>query len=464
MIRWTARAEERVVDQFQQQPCGVIRSRIASQHPSHVRSFLSSNGLALSSAVLASAFALIACGGDTPSTRRNGAGQQGGGATTGASGFTGAGSQAGTNGFDNGLPVPTAGSGAGIGGAGMLPAGASGGDECARANVHTSRNTPTILFVVDGSGSMCETFGGSSRWNSLRAALLDPTSGLIHRLQQTVEFGMLLYDGTIDGFLALTAIGGSPSPACAGMYVAEKAMGECPQLISVPPAINNAAAIDMAFPQRELGGSTPTDRAMNSAVDQLLALRSNAPDTMIKPQYIILATDGQPNDICVGGLGGDGMAQKAGVIAAVDRGAAMGIKTFVVSLAGGDAGLEAHLAEVAQHGEPLNTMAHTFSPATPDELVAALAALVGGAVGCDIILNGMVTQGQECRGTVEMSGVVLPCCQGMSCGGVSTPTPNGWVLKDPMTISLVGETCTNFLTTTEASLSAGFPCDVFRPD
>ena len=33
--------------------------------------------------------------------------------------------------------------------------------------------------------------------------------------------------------------------------------------------------------------------------------------------YVILATDGAPNDICVSGTGGDGSVQRKGVIAAV---------------------------------------------------------------------------------------------------------------------------------------------------
>jgi len=332
------------------------------------------------------------------------------------------------------------------------------GGMCAEARIFTSRNTPQILFVVDGSGSMCETFGGSTRWQSLRAALLAADTGLIPRLQATAEFGLLVYDGTIDPFLAIGAIGGSPSPQCAGMYIEQKAMGECPGLISVPIAPNNAPPIDMAFPATELGGSTPTDKAMNRAIDDLIASRPTDPDIVPKPQYVILATDGQPNDICVGGVGGDGNAQKMGVIAAVDRGAAEHIKTFVVSLAGGDMGLQAHLTEVAMHGDPMNPMARTYTPESPEELVTQLAALVGGAVGCDITLNGTVRAGQECSGEVTMNGVELPCCAGGMCPG--TP-PTGWRLKDESTIELVGNTCLDFLTATSATLTAGFPCGVF---
>jgi len=340
--------------------------------------------------------------------------------------------------------------------------------DCADAMVQTAIAEPDILFVIDGSGSMCETFGGSTRWQALRTALLDKTNGLIYRLQQSVDFGMELYDGTIDPILAITAIAGSPSanPACSAMYIDAKATGDCPQLIKVPVAKNNAMAIDTAFPATELGGSTPTDRAMNSAVDDLIAMRVNDPDKKPHPQYIILATDGSPNDICMNGMGGDGSAQKAGVIAAVDRAAMSHITTFVISLAGNDAGLQSHLDEVAKHGDPTNMMAHTFNPMSPMDLVNALAAIVGGAIGCEVVLKGMVTMGSECRGHVKVNGTDLACCQAdatgaMKCGGQPANPADGWVLKDPSTVELVGPSCTAFLENPQALLTASFPCDIF---
>jgi hypothetical protein len=405
---------------------------------------------------------LGSCSADAPTTTRRPQGfTPGAGASAGTSGGSSLGGGIG-GGFGNG----TAGNATGAGSSSVNTGGT--GHACADAMVQTAISEPDILFVVDGSGSMCETFGGSTRWTALRTALLDKTNGLIYRLQQTVDFGMELYDGTIDPILALTAIVGGPmnNPACSAMYIDAKATGDCPQLIKVPVAKNNAMAIDMAFPGTELGGSTPTDRAMNTAVDDLIGMRVNDPDKKPHPQYIILATDGSPNDICVDGMGGDGSAQKAGVIAAVDRAAMSHITTFVISLAGNDAGLQAHLDEVAKHGDPTNPMAHTFTPMSPMDLVSALAAIVGGAVGCDVLLNGMVSVGSECRGHVRVNGADLACCQAdasgaMTCGGMPTDPPDGWVLKDASTVQLVGSSCTAFLENPQALLTASFPCDIF---
>lgn len=411
--------------------------------------------------------AIAACSGDKPSDggRINGPGSGSGGHGIGATN-SGSGGKIG-GGFGQ-QPGTIPGSGT-SGTSGMMPG--AGADACAMANVHTNRTTPIITFVIDGSGSMCADFGGGmTRWQSLRTALLDPMKGLIYRLQASVYFGMLLYDGTID-FTALSmSTDQSPSPACSGMYLQDKAMGDCPQLIGVPNNLNNAMAIDMMYPATELGGSTPTDKAMTSAVDILLMNNMNNPDAVALPQYIILATDGQPNDICVGGMGGDGSAQRAGVIAQVDRAAQANIKTFVISTAGGDAMLEAHLDEVAKHGDPTNPMAHSFSPMNPDDLVNTLAALLGGAIGCDVVLEGKVTKGGECRGFVEWNGNKLPCCQqsdatmAWTCNDMPANPADGWFLKDASTVELVGQTCTNFLVTNDVSLRAGFPCDVFVPE
>ena len=385
----------------------------------------------------------------------------------------GAGTFAGTGGFrPGGFPggVP------GLAGSGSFnpsaPVGGpvGGSDICASALVQTMKTMPTIMFVIDGSGSMCAPFGGGTRWQALRSALLDPMRGLIYRLQGSVSFGATLYDGTIDLFLGLGGPAGAQNPPCAAGYAATKAMGSCPQLIEViPPKLNNAPAIDMVYPPTELGGSTPTDRAMTHVMDRLLSMvQQQGPDQKAQsPMYVILATDGAPNDICVGGVGGDGSAQRQGVIAAVDRGAAAGITTWVVSLAGGDPALQAHLDEVARHGDSKNPNAQTFNPMNPDDLIRTLAQLLGGAVGCHINLNGKVTQGQQCLGKVEMNGRPLPCCEqsgaGWNCDQQPANPPNGWRLSDDHSIELIGDACTNFLIGDDESLMATFPCEVFRP-
>jgi hypothetical protein len=350
----------------------------------------------------------------------------------------------------------------------------SQGKVCASATVQTTKNPPTVYFVIDGSGSMCADFGGSTRWQALRSTLLEPNVGLIHRLQGSVKFGLTLYDGTVNQALSMLtlAMGGGGTPPCAIAASRAKMFGECPGLVeSPPPELNNAGVIDMLYPQQELGGSTPTDRAIGPVMDRLIPMVGMpSPDGQpVGDIYVILATDGAPNDICVGGVGGDGSPQRQAVVAAADRGAAAGITTYVISLAGDDVALQAHLDEVAKHGDPTNPAAKTLVPNNPDELTMTLAQLLGGAIGCNIALSGTVSIGKECQGSVQQNGAALPCCQQAptgewTCDNAPTGAPNGWRLADAHSIELVGQSCVDFLVGSGDVLAATFPCDVFIPD
>jgi hypothetical protein len=285
---------------------------------------------------------------------------------------------------------PTAGGGAigatpGVAGGGALGSTIPGllpPPDPSTAGATSGCRNATIGFLIDGSGSMCEPFGGATRWTALRTALLDKTNGLIYKVNNLATIGMYLYDGSIDLMLSMQATAAAPPSTCMSPGTLRRLnMGECPQIVEVAPAPMNAAKIDAKYPATELGGSTPTDKAMTYVVDALIKARKPGQDLMSNPQYIILATDGQPNDICTNGTGGDGTAQQMGVIAAVDKAAQMGITTFVISLAS-DAALQAQLDVVAKHGNLADPMAHTFSPMNPQDLTMTLSKLLSGALGC----------------------------------------------------------------------------------
>jgi hypothetical protein len=127
-----------------------------------------------------------------------------------------------------------------------------------------------------------------------------------------------------------------------------------------------------------------------------------------------------------------------------------GTKMFVISLAGDDMGLQAHLQQVAMIG---NTGKPPFTPMNKDDLVKAFQEIIGGAVGCSVRLNGKVKAGSECLGYVNVNGVDLPCND-----------PNGWKLKDEQTVEITGTACDKFKSDTAAQLHANFPCSVFVPD
>jgi hypothetical protein len=362
---------------------------------------------------------------------------------------------AGASGFGN--PTAQPGSGDGDTGTGTTSPGTGmSGTQC--ASVEVRKQQPVIEFVVDGSGSMCADFNGATRWQALRGALLEPDMGVIQRFDAQAEFGMTLYDGGIDIFLAAASAGGGGGGGggqdCAPIDAAPM---ECPRLIEVPPALGNAAAIDAMFPNAQLGGSTPTDRALSGVVDRLVTLGQVAVDQERPVRYVILATDGQPNDICVGGMGGDGSVQRQAVLDHVQRAADDGIRTFVISLAGNDQALQAHLDEVAAVGDPGNPDAATFTPASPEDLAMVMNDLVGGAIGCEVTLNGSVMPAFACDGSVVLQDEEIPCCRGDDCA-------EGWKLSEPNRIELLGDACDTLRLTPGAVLSADFPCGVFAPD
>lgn len=338
-------------------------------------------------------------------------------AATGAAAAGAAGTQSASPSGGGLIPRPTAGSGA------ALPTtGAADPTTCAHGMRNTAPITPTVWLIVDGSSSMTQQFdAGRSRWATLRSTLMDP-GGVVDMLQATVRFGMVIYSGS-DG-------------------------AECVKLVTVEPALNNMKMLAAQYPNDPLGMGTPTDKALDHVVTSLPVLNQAKADAKNDPVYVVLATDGQPNDNC-GGLGGGGggnVEQK--VIDITTRGTQMGMQMFVVSLAGGDTRLQSHLNMVAA---ATASKTPPYVPSTQADLVAAFRKIVGSA-SCQVMLDGSVKQGQECGGMVQLNGKDLACNKA-----------DGWRLSDPRTVQLTGTACDTFLGSM-SFVTAKFACDIFVPD
>jgi hypothetical protein len=269
---------------------------------------------------------------------------------------------------------------------------------------------------------------GQSRWVQLRSTLMDK-GGIVDSLQAVAEFGMVIYSG------------GAEDPA------------QCTKLVTVQPALNNFAMLDAAYPQMPLGMGTPTDKALDHVVTSLPVQNSAMLDTRGKPVYVVLATDGAPNDSCGGGgiLGGGrdrDTAVQQRVIDVVTRGTMAGMQMYVISLAGDDTALQQHLELVAK---ATASQTPPFVPSTKDELVNNFRKIVGSA-SCQIDLHGKVVKGQECAGKVQLNGADLAC-----------DSDNGWKLLDTDTFELTGMACTGF-TSVASTVFASFPCEVFTPE
>jgi hypothetical protein len=338
-------------------------------------------------------------------------------------------------------------SAAGIGGTAGV--GGTGDGACASIRVRANRVIPTVQLVIDGSGSMEEDFGNTTRWAAVRDALLSET-GVVQRLESVVEFGMSIYQTGGQG------------------------MNQCPALTGPPPAIGNFEAINSAWLE-EPNGATPTAEAMEAVVASMSGTMSQ-PDEIVPPQIIILATDGAPNG-CAGGLdwvlwatcsfinpmdpacaGLNMMLENDGYVRTLQAARdaqAKGIRVFVLDLSEGGIN-QAELQKVANVGvglaEDAMPPAPLYVPADPAALSTALETIIGGAASCSVALEGEITKPDLACGaasTVELNGEPLACGD-----------PNGWRIVDPTHIELVGDACTRWLSSTDAGLDARFPCDL----
>jgi hypothetical protein len=340
------------------------------------------------------------------------------------------GKASGGSGGKNGSKTGNAGSGSGINGSSGSGSGNGMPDgQCASGLARTTRVTPNVMMVLDGSCSMTTTYPANGmqsetqcfpnpngRWAALRNALIDPQRGVVTRLAGVVKFGVAVF-------------GTEPS---------------CPfPSPPVLPALNNLQVVQNALPNVQPGRYTPAGIALDMIYDML---NPATLDSDAGPTIVILATDGEPNSC------GDAQPNYQPSIDAVTKGRNKMITTYVISLADMSGMFHDHLQQLANIGA--NSMNATlYAPTNPDELEANLQALVGGAVGCDVALNGTVAMDKACDGMVTLNGSPLKCNDS-----------NGWILTDPRHIRLQGKACDSLKSSGSALLDAHFPCGVFMVD
>ena len=307
-------------------------------------------------------------------------------------------------------------------------------NRCVEASATGTRVTPRVILVLDGSCSMSTNYpanGANSatmcvdnpmgRWSALRRALVEPQTGIVAKLQHVVQFGVVVF-----GTQPKCPIPGDP----------------------VAPALNNLMQIEGKLGAVQPGMNTPTGPALDWVYKN--QIQPDNPDDANGPQIVILATDGEPNSC---GGSGRNTTNYQPSIDAVTRGSAMGVKTYVISLADSAGAFHDHLQQLANLGNPsAGSAAKLYEPTSPAQLAADLESLVGSAVSCEIALSGTITQGMECQGTVMLNGSPIEC------NGA-----NGWKLVDPRHIQLQGSACKTLMDKA-ALVDARFPCSGFVPD
>jgi hypothetical protein len=320
--------------------------------------------------------------------------------------------------------VLTTGATAGAGGTGPFE-----GDGCVNLNVGFEGRTPTVMLLVDNSGSMAEHFpNGNSpntRFSLLHAALMNPMTGAVKQLEATVRMGLALY---------------SSNNGNAG--------GMCPQLTQVPIALNNYNAIEAVYGAAKPDHDTPTGASI-SAVVQVLA---KEPD----PKYILLVTDGLP-DTCEDANPGAGAPQMMAndfTVKAAQAAKAAGIGLFIMGVSADIAA--DHLQAMANAGagiDPATTgaMAAKYYVAADNEaaLTMQLSGILGSVRNCVFKLGGSVQMGFEADGNVTLDGMQL-----------MYNDPNGYRLNNPSEIEILGTACEKIKANSKG-LSISFACGEF---
>ncbi len=311
------------------------------------------------------------------------------------------------------------------------------GENCPGILVDLANQTPTVMLLIDRSGSMrTDDFGSQNqnRWDAITEALVGG-SGVVRTEQANVVFGAALYDNS-DG---------------------------CPTLQSVLPMLNNLTEIDNLM-DRGPGGSTPTGESIDAYVDTF--------DTSEGFPVLVLATDGAP-DYCANPqandpVGPDNMIDQAELEKAmqmsrdaIKRAYDMGIKSFVLGVAGNSSNDDAvspqvfrdHLDELARIGDGQDQdtgSATAFSATNPQELAAAFSTIVGTVRSCTFDVDGMVDLARAAEGMVSLNGTPLTY-------------QNDWQLTNQTTMELLGAACETFKSDASPTLEANFPCGTVVP-
>jgi hypothetical protein len=286
---------------------------------------------------------------------------------------------------------------------------------CGLINVELTPVTPTVILLVDRSGSMTEDFGGVERWDAVKDALTDPADGVVAQLEDAVVFGATLYNST----------GGS-------------AGGTCPILHSEDPALGNAGPIRGLFDSFGPDQDTPT-------AESIAAVAADFPDSD-DPRIIVLATDGDP-DTCADNDAHD-QASQALSEGAVQDAFAGGVETAVLSV--GSQATQSHLQRLANagRGQDLDNGNAPFYVANDsDELVDAFGEIVSGIRGCQVEIEGQIDPALAADGIVILNGTQLE-------------HGTDWQLIDDETVELIGAACDALLAADRVDIKAVFPCPI----
>lgn len=300
--------------------------------------------------------------------------------------------------------------------------------ECIEGQVEYKAVVPQVWLLLDRSGSMSGSLGTTSRWAAMGNVLLGDRAvpddrGVVGEFEDRVAFGVVFYTD------------GSGASGCAL------------NLESVALAANNYRDIRQRYNKLAPSGGTPTADSVAATV----AVASTS-DLTGGPKLLVLATDGAPTNC----------APRSGTIATTEvenevaKAFAKGIQTFAISI---DTDTDpAHMQRVANIGvgKPAGEMAMPaplYTASSQEALKEAFSTILSDVPrSCVFSLNGRVQPENASKGEVVLDGEPL-----------AYQDPDGWLLKAPDQVEVVGEACEKIRTDDDVKLDIDFPCSVFQP-
>ena len=309
--------------------------------------------------------------------------------------------------------------------------GSVGAPGCPSLTVALEETTPTVMLLIDRSGSMRRDFSSTNRWAAVYETLMGG-GGIVPALEGRVRFGAALYTSR-GGFAGTEGLEGEPA-------------GTCPMLAKVSPSLNNAQTIDAMYAPLDPVGDTPTAPSIDAMAGILEGI------TEPGPKVIILATDGDP-DSCENPDANGEQGPRDDVVAATEAARAADISTYVISV--GRETNEAHLQDVANAGVGLPVGGATNSPFyrgdKPADLVDAFDKIIAGVRSCSFSMDQAVEPDTAAeRGVVTLDGVTLQ-------------HGTDWRLSDSQTLELLGDACDTILAGSDHELNAEFSCGIVIP-
>jgi hypothetical protein len=299
---------------------------------------------------------------------------------------------------------------------------------CSTQTIDAYGKTPDMMIVLDRSLSM--TLEG--RWEPSKNAVRTITT----EFERLLSFGLVMFPGmgasdpnALVGSLLDGLLGGMPSNVgCAG---GEK--------VDVPVKVMNAMAINQAINATMTMGLTPTGAGLGAA---LTALGDRKPglDTMVKPGYVLLVTDGQPSCDPTQALGGmTDTAQEQAAIMAVKALKAANIPTYVIGYQI-DPAFQPLMNQLAMEGGT-----GMYRPAEgADQIVTAFREITKDVVKCSFELSMVPPNPKFVRVTIDKKTVLLD-------------TADGWVINGK-TVTLQGGACATLKDGKGHDLNAQIEC------